>query len=180
MINILKDICSSSNINKIQIRSLAHLGIFSLGLSYLLYLFLQYFFTPLYWWLTPNIESLGWMSDVHVLFEMQGLEVFSIQFLYYSLLGIIAFISGCYFLPAKLVRTKHRLIVRKWNPDAAKNIFWLLFLSYIASTNIGDLFINLDLFGILYGLLITGILYKLIFSNNQQRSRIFIMLYVLM
>ena len=70
MINILKDICSSSNINKIQIRSLAHLGIFSLGLSYLLYLFLQYFFTPVCWWLTPNIESLGWMSDVHVLFEM--------------------------------------------------------------------------------------------------------------
>ena len=108
------------------------------------------------------------------------MEVFSIQFLYYSLFGIIAFISGCYFLPAKLVKTKHRLIVRKWNPDAAKNIFWLLFLIYIVSTNIGDLFINLDLFCILYGLLITGILYKLIFSNNQQRSRIFIMLYVLM
>ncbi len=115
-----------------------------------------------------------------VLFEIQGLEVFNIQFLYYYLLGIIAVIYGCYYLPEKLVRTKSRLIVPKWNPDIAENICWLLFLSYIASTNIGDLFINLDLFGIVCGLLITGILYKLIFSNNQQRSPIFVMLYVLM
>jgi hypothetical protein len=118
------------------------------------------------------------MNDVLVLFEMHGLEVFSIQFLYYSLLGIIAVISGCYYLPTKLVRTKRRFIVPKWNPEVAENIFWPLFLSYIASTNIGDLSINLDLFGIFC--VITGILYKLIFSNNQQHSPIFVMLYVLM
>jgi len=74
------------------------------------------------------------MNDVLVLFEIQGLEVFNIQFLYYYLLGIIAVIYGCYYLPEKLVRTKSRLIVPKWNPDIAENICWLLFLSYIAST----------------------------------------------
>lgn len=132
--------------NKTNIRNLADLGIFSLGVSYLLYFFLQYLFTPLCWWLALNIESLGWMNDVLVLFEQQGLEVFTIQSLSYSLIGIIAFISGYYFFPAKLVRIKHGLIVRKWNPGRAEKIFWLLFLSgfalktikVIAGVSIGD------------------------------------------
>lgn len=115
--------------NKTDIKNLADLGVFSLGVSYLLYFFLQYLFTPLCWWLAQHIESLGWMNDVLVLFELQGLEVFTIQSLYYSMLGIIAFNSGYYFFPAKLVRIKHGLIVRKWNFNRAEQIFWLLFLA---------------------------------------------------
>jgi oligosaccharide repeat unit polymerase len=132
MINTVKYRCSSSKINKTQIKNLADFGLFSLGLSYLLYFFLQYFFAPLCWWLAQNIESLEWMNDVFVLFENQRLEVFTIQSLYYSLLGIVAFISGYYFLSAKLVRIKHGLILRKWNPIRAEKIFWLLFFSGFA------------------------------------------------
>jgi len=108
---MIEDGCRPSKINKTQIKNLPELGIFLLGLSYLLHFFLQYFFTPLYWGLTQDIEALGWMNDVFSLFEQQKLEVYTIQSLYSSSLAIIAFVAGYYFLPAKLVIIKHELIV---------------------------------------------------------------------
>lgn len=106
-----EDGCRPSKINKTQIKNLAELGMFSLGLSYLLYFFIQYFLAPLCCWLIQDIKSLGWMNDVFYLFEQQKLEVYTIQSLYYSSLAIIAFVAGHYFLPAKLVIIKHELIV---------------------------------------------------------------------
>lgn len=49
----------------------------------------------------------------------------------------------------------------------------------IAVTNIGDLFINYDIYGIVIGMAVTGGLYKLILSNCQWRAPFFVMLYAL-
>jgi hypothetical protein len=50
----------------------------------------------------------------------------------------------------------------------------------IASTNMGELFINYGFFGIVFGMFMTGLLYKLFFTNCQQRFPFFVMLYALM
>ena len=49
-----------------------------------------------------------------------------------------------------------------------------------ASTNMGDLFINFNLFGILFGMLIIGLFYKTIYVNCQERYPFFVMLYALL
>jgi oligosaccharide repeat unit polymerase len=50
----------------------------------------------------------------------------------------------------------------------------------VASTNMGELFINFGFFGIVFGMLMMGILYKLFSSNCQQRFPFSVMLYALM
>lgn len=115
-----------------HIDNLADLGLFALGTSYMLYFFLQYLFTPLCWWLAQNIEVFGWMNDVFALFDLQGLDVFTLQSIGYSLIGMIAFSMGYYCLPRNLIRIKIGPITRKWEAGRAEQIFWVLFLSGLA------------------------------------------------
>jgi len=115
-----------------QGNSLTDLGVFSLGVSVLLYSFMQYFFTPLCWWLAQHIEQLAWMNDIFVFYEMKGLDVFTGESLSYSALGIGAFFCGYLVFPARLAKIRGSLISREWDLRKAERIFWLLFLSGFA------------------------------------------------
>lgn len=54
------------------------------------------------------------------------------------------------------------------------------FSTGVASTNMGDWFINFDFLGIIFGMFITGFLYKIVFNNCRQPYPFFVMLYALM
>jgi len=108
------------------------LGIFSLGVSYALYAFIQYILTPICWWLTRNIFEISVLNDVLVIFEINELEVFTLQSLTYSLIGIISFFTGYYFFPTKKIRKETGIVTQKWDVRRAEKVFWCLLLSGFA------------------------------------------------
>ncbi|WP_445779259.1 O-antigen polymerase [Shewanella sp.] len=110
-------------------RNIVNLGIFSLGASYFFYCLMQYFFTPLCWWLAQHIEMLSWMNEIFIFYEQQDLSIFTTKSITYSFIGIVAFFSGYNLLPARLARTRSKLFKRNWNLLRAERIFWLIFIS---------------------------------------------------
>lgn len=113
-------------------KGLPNLAIFSLGISFFLYAFMQYVFTPLCWWLSQHMESLAWMNAIFVFLEMKGLDVFTQQSIVYSLLGLSAFFCGYLLLSTKFAKINSVFMSQGWDVDRAEKIFWLLVLSGFA------------------------------------------------
>lgn len=108
------------------------LGIFSLGTSFSIYFFMQYFFAPLCFLLGQYFESLTSMNAVFAVFEATGLDVFTPKSIIYSMAGFVAFLSGFYLLPLKLASLNSNFLSRSWNPKKAEKIFWLFLLGAFA------------------------------------------------
>ncbi len=108
------------------------LGIFSLGISYTLYFFMQYFFAPICFLLSQNIDSLVMMNAVFSLFEVKNLDVFTTRSIIYSLAGFAAFLLGFYLVPAKIWTINNEFISKKWGAKRAEKIFWIFLLGAFA------------------------------------------------
>lgn len=109
--------------------NLVELGIFSMGISYALYAFVQYIFTPICWWVTHYTIEIGLINEVFAIFEYNDLEVFTTRSLNYSLIGIAVFFIGFFLPSAKFFRKKTGIATRRWNERRAEVVFWGLLLS---------------------------------------------------
>jgi hypothetical protein len=107
---------------------LVNFGIFSLGISYGLYFFIQYFLTPIIWIFNEHLIHVDLISNVFSLFNKSGLEVFTIESIKLSLLGLASFYIGFFAIPPRVARVRMRFFSRDWNLHSAKWVFWALLL----------------------------------------------------
>lgn len=108
------------------------LGIFSIGISYALYAFIQYILTPICWWVTHDIVEIEIINQVFEIYEYNGMKIFTLQSVFYSVIGIITFFSGYFFFPAKIFRKETGIIIRGWDVRRVEVIFWGLLLTGFA------------------------------------------------
>lgn len=109
--------------------NLVELGLFSMGVSYAIYSFIQYILTPICWWVTNDVAEIGVMNEVFAIFEGNQLNVFTLQSLGYSLVGIIAFFAGYLLFPERNVRKRTGIVRRRWDLRRAEVVFWGLLIS---------------------------------------------------
>lgn len=104
------------------------LGIFSLGVSYALYSFMQYLFTPIMWLCAQYSPVLSWMKGIFVFYEMKNVEIFTQHSITYSVIGMAAFTTGYILLPEKVAKINSPILQRTWKLISAEWTFWALFL----------------------------------------------------
>jgi oligosaccharide repeat unit polymerase len=110
-------------------KSTVSLGIFGLGASYFLYSFMQFFFTPVIFYICQNSNSFKWMYELFDIFEAAGQTLFNFQSILYSFFGITFFFVGYFLCPNELGQISNKVIYRRWNSARAEKIFWILIVS---------------------------------------------------
>ena len=115
--------------NTLQNPKYIHLGVFSLGISYTIYFFMQYLFAPICFVLAKNSPSLDSINGVFEIFATNQIELFTYRSFIISVASLVAFLIGFYSFNNKQRLLNVMWLKKEWSLKRAEKIFWILLVT---------------------------------------------------